>query len=65
MNQIDQIKKELNKIDGLARFEDLTNPHIKPVKNTLFIMGKIVNVNFTCVAKEYKVFADTDLSIIL
>ena len=65
MNKIELINKELNKIDGLAMFDDMINPQIKPAKNTLFIMGKIVDTNFTCTAKEYRVFADSDLSIIL
>ena len=65
MNNIEKVNTVLNKMDGLAIIHELNFIEIKPEQNTLFITGAINAELFTCKAKEYHVFADPELSIIL
>ncbi len=65
MKNIDKVKKELKKYDSLAKNHDIRKLQILPDQNTLYVKGVINGEVFTAKAKEYSVFANNELSIIL
>ena len=65
MNNIEKVKNELKKHDCLAKYHVIENLKILPDQNTLYIKGIINGEVFTSKAKEFSVFANNELSIIL
>ena len=65
MKNIEKVKIELKKHDSLAKNHVIENLKILPDQNTLYIKGIINGEVFTCKAKEFSVFANNELSIIL
>ncbi|NOZ48319.1 MAG: hypothetical protein GXO79_16315 [Chlorobi bacterium] len=65
MKNIEKVKKELEKIDELTLIHDFKQLIIQPEINKLYINGIISTTHFSCMAKEYCVFNNADISIIL
>ena len=65
MTNIEKIELELRKYDCLAIEPVYGTPLVEPKNNALYVKGAINDKEFTCMAKEYSVFAHGDFSIIL